>query len=311
MKAVYHRTVVRAGRTVEIIETYPTKFGDGFTRENAGRQSVSSAAQKAYNDELAIRRLTRILNENFGPDDLFVTLHYELHNRPATLSAAKTQLTYFLRKLGRRYIRQGIELRYVRTTAYGEKGALHHHIVIPKRLNTTDITRLWQAHIKSTFKARPPEYRALYDTGEYSSLAAYLFGQAARSKAPDEEFEDIFGAKHWSCSRNCRVPQPEPPKVIEEIKWKEPPRAWNGYYIDTDSIRADVNPVNGRPYLFYRMVKLPPDYFCYDDDGNRIIGSAAIKYTRRKNIDWIRENWRSINTAGDIVLRGGDCNGKN
>ena len=303
MKAIYHRTVVRAGPTVEIIETYPTKFGDGLTRENVSRVGVSSAAQEAYNDELAIRRLTRILNENFKPEDWFITLHYEKHNRPKTLKESKTQLTYFLRKLARRYSNAGFELKYVKATAYGERGALHHHIVIPKGLPISQITKLWQAHIKSSIKARPPEYRALYDTGEYSSLAAYIFSQVEKAKAPDDDFVDTFGAKHWTCSRNCRIPQPEPPKVIHDIKWKEPPTAWTGYYIDTDSIRADVNPVNGRPYLFYRMVKLPPGFFCYDDSGNRITGSEAIKYTRRKNADWIKRNWKQINKAGAIIER--------
>lgn len=302
MKALYHRTVVRAGRTVEIIETFPTKYGDGFTRENAKRGNTS-VQQAAYNEELAIRRLTRILNENFVPEDWFITLHYEKHTRPETLSMAKTQLTYYLRKLKRRYKRFGIDPKIVKTTAYGERGALHHHIVITKGIPISTITALWKEHIGASIKARPPEYRALYDTGEYSSLAAYIYGQAEKSKAPDEDFLDTFGMKHWSCSRNCKIPQPEPPKVIEEIKWKEPPVAWAGYFIDTDSIRADVNPVTGRPYLFYRMVKLPPDFVCHDDDGNRITGSAAIRYTRRKNADWIRNNWKVLNPKGDIVPR--------
>lgn len=302
MKAIYHRTVVRAGRTVEIIETFPTKYGDGFTRENA-KQGNTSVQQAAYNEELAIRRLTRILNENFSPEDWFITLHYERQTRPDTLKAAKTQLTYFLRKLSRRYKSVAAELKWVKSTAYGERGALHHHIVVTKGVPISTITALWKEHIGASIKARPPEYRALYDTGEYSSLAAYIYGQAEKSKAPDEDFLDTFGMKHWSCSRNCKIPQPEKPKVIEEILWKEPPVAWAGYFIDTDSIRADVNPVTGRPYLFYRMVKLPPDFVCYDDDGNRITGSAAIRYTRRKNADWIRNNWKVLNPKGAVIER--------
>ncbi len=301
MKALYHRTVVRAGRTVEIIETYPTKYGDGFTREYANRGGVSSVQQEAYNDELAIRRLTRILNENFGPDDWFITLHYERNNRPATLEAAKTQLKYFLRKLSRRYKNSGIELKWVKTTAYGERGALHHHIVVNKGVDIKRITSLWQTHIKASLKARPPEYRGLYDTGEYSSLAAYIFNQAEKSVPPSEDFAEPYGVKHWTCSRNCKIPQPEKPQVIEDIKWKEPPIAWAGYFIDTDSIKADINPVTCRPYLFYRMVKLPPNFVCYDDDGRRITGSEAIRYTRRKNSKWIRENWATLNPKGKII----------
>ena len=79
--------------------------------------------------------------------------------------------------------------------------------------------------------------------------------------------------------------------------------AWPGYYIDTDSVKADVNPVNGRPYLFYRMVKLPPDFVCYDDSGNRLTGSTAIKYFRRNNSEWIKQNWKELNPAGAVIER--------
>ena len=302
MKAIYHRTVVRAGKTVEVIETYPTKFGDGFTRENV-KQGGTSAQQEAYNAELAIRRLTRILNENFEPEDWFITLHYEKHTRPPTLAEAKTQLAYFIRKLGRRYKRLRIELKVVKTTAYGERGALHHHIVITKGMPQSEITALWKEHIGASIKARPPEFRGMYDTGEYSSLAAYLYGQADKSKPPDEDFVDGFGQKHWTCSRNCKIPVPEPPKIINDIKWKEPPVAWPGYFIDTDSVKADVNPVNGRPYLFYRMVKLPPDFVCHDEEGRRLTGSEAIKYFRRNNSEWIKQNWKKLNPAGAVIER--------
>ena len=302
MKAIYHRTVVRAGKTVEIIETYPTKFGDQFTRENYKKGSTS-VQQEAYNAELAIRKLTRILNENFSPEDWFITLHYEKHTRPPTLKAAKTQLTYFVRKLGRRYKNAKIELKWVKGTAYGERGALHHHLVLTKGVPINQITALWKEHIGASIKARPPEYRGLYDTGEYSSLAAYLYGQVDKSKPPEDDFVDTFGQKHWTCSRNCKIPEPEPPKVINEIKWKEPPTAWSGYFIDTDSIKADVNPVNNRPYLFYRMVKLPPDFVCHDENGKRLTGSDAIKYFCRTNKEWIKKNWAELNPAGAVVER--------
>ena len=41
------------------------------------------------NDKLQYRHLTRLLNTNFMPDDLFVTLHYSLYNRPTDGETAK------------------------------------------------------------------------------------------------------------------------------------------------------------------------------------------------------------------------------
>lgn len=82
-KAMYRRRIIRAGNTVEIIETYPTQFGDRLTRQRSAEcGSGTSESVKRYNDELAVRRLTRYINANFFPDDWWVTLTYERENRP-------------------------------------------------------------------------------------------------------------------------------------------------------------------------------------------------------------------------------------
>lgn len=295
MKPVYRQRIIKAGNTIEVENTYPTRFGDTLTRRKHSKGTPK--AMQAYNEELATRKLTRIINTNFVPDDWFVTFHYENHNRPQGYKEAKAQLSVFLRKLRKLYEEWGIELKYIKRTARGERGGVHHHIVLPQGEKFKKITELWKEHIKSTREARPPDCRALYDTGEYSSLAAYIVKQPMF--ADDEEGY----TKKWIGSRNLKKPVEEPPRDIYEIKWKEPPDARPGYYIDTDSIRAGCNPVNGRPYLFYRMVKLPPDFHCYGKNNKRLYGSEAIKYFRKHNKEWIRDNfWTDdICTEGEIV----------
>lgn len=293
----YCRKTVRAGMTVDVQYTYPTRFGDELTRSKRKQSSDTTLAMETYNYESAVIKLTQILNENFKPDDLFITLHYEKDNRPDDLETARKQLSAYLAKLKKLYIQMGVELKWAKTTAFGERGAIHHHIVIPNGLSQAVLSRIWKETIKASIKARPPECRALYSTGDYSALAAYFCQQAEKSGVKEKNI------RRWTCSRNMKKPQADEPKWVDEIKWKEPPVAWPGYYIETDSIKAGCNPVNGRPYLFYRMIKLPPDFVCYDNDGKRITGKTAVKYYRQNNKEYIKQNWFNLSPEGEVVFK--------
>ncbi len=295
-KPMYRRRVIRAGNTVEIIETYPTQFGDQLTR--AKRDTVGPGTPEAmqrYNEELAARRLARLINENYIPDDLWMTLTYEKETRPQSKQEAKAILSAFCTKLRKLYNEYGVELKYIKRTALGERGALHHHVVIPQGVPTRRITQLWKEHIGASAKAHPPFYVPLYPNGEFSTLAAYIVGQM-KNDVDEEKFE-----RKWVGSRNLKKPIEDPPEDIEEIKWQEPPEAWEGYCIDTDSICAGTNEITGRPYLFYRMVKTPDEYTCYDN-GKLLRGKAAIEYLRRKNAEYIKDNWYFINSEGEVVF---------
>ena len=296
MKAIYRKRIIKAGQTLDVEYTYPTRFGESMTRER--HEGGTPEAMQVYNEELAIRKLTRILNENFCPDDWFVTFHYEKHNRPESYDAAYKQLSGFLRELRKLYKEWGIELKYVKRTAYGERGGVHHHVVLPRGADERKMSALWKEYVKATIKVRPPDVRALYDTGEYSSLAAYIVKQSSP--------EDLAYVKKWVGSRNLKKPVVKSVEDVHEIKWKEPPEAPAGYYIDRDSIRAGVNPITNKPYLFYRAIKLPPDFHCYDEEGKRVYGSEAIKLFKKQNRNWCRKNWNAIAPEGEIVFLKGD-----
>ena len=114
-------------------------------------------------------------------------------------------------------------------------------------LNISLISALWD------FSDRKPDYTPLYKNGEYSALAAYLIKQSRVGNG-----EEING-RYYSGSHNLIQPPLKADKYIERIVWKEPPKARKGYFIDPDSIDRGINERNGRPYLFYRMIKLTPD----------------------------------------------------
>ena len=297
-KAVYRKKTVRAGQTILVSYTYPTKFGEELTRRNRKESLGTPTDVEEYNKMIAIRSLTAIINENFTADDWFITLHYEKSNRPESEKKAKYQLNAFIKKLRALYASKGLELFYVKTTAIGERGGLHHHIVIPKGADMKEITKLWKETVKASHKARPPEFRSLYDTGEYSSLAAYFCQQGEKSgNAP------IKNARKWVCSRNIKRPEELPPEEVYEIKWNEPPKARRGYYIDTDSIRAGCNPITGKPYLFYQEIRLKADFTCYDENGRRLYGVEAVRHYRRTNREYITQNWFKLSDEGEIIFK--------
>lgn len=239
MQANYYfkRTWV-AGETVEICKTYSAVKGGGRKK----RENTTSEAVAKYNLKMAHRKLTRLINANFKPGDLFLNPTYR---DSMTVEEAKKHIDKFLRDLRRYFKKQGRELKYILVTAYGERGRIHHHLVI----NTADareIMKLWQ-HGGMRFEP-------LYPNCEYSALASYLIEQSRKQPKSGE----ICSKKRWSCSRNLTKPQ----EKVEEVNaktWRSEPKPLKGYYIDKSSIEEGVSPVSGQPYQFYRMIKLKPN----------------------------------------------------
>ena len=292
-KAMYRETVIPAGNAIDVIDTYPTQFGDNLVRGDRGKGPGTPQAQKLYNRELAKRQLTRLINANFVPDDWWITLTYERENRPETKEAAKVIFNKFMRRLRREYRKAGYELKALKRTAYGERGALHHHLIVNQGVPTRTITRLWREVSGASSSAHPPYYVPLYPNGEFSSLASYLVEQLDIS-------EDEYCERKWTGTRNLTKPEPESVRDIPEIKWQEPPEPREGYVIDTFSIKAGTNEVTGRPYLFYRMVKIKSGYTCRDESGKLLKGAEAAEYIRRQNRQFIRKNWLTISPEGEV-----------
>ncbi len=321
MREVYRHKEIRAGETLEVIETFPGRIGNGFTRE--GYSGGTPLAMEKYNEKLRIRELTRLINENFGEDDYHLVLTYEKGKRPNS-ETAKIYAKQFTRKLTSLYRKHGEELKFIKVHAFGERGALHHHFVINNsdRVKVKDINALWPY-------SKKPQYFAMYEGGDYSALAAYLVKQCKSGLGPGEK----LNSKAWSCSRNLRKPQVTVDKEINKIMWKEPPQAKEGYYIDIDSIDAGVNEFNGRPYLFYRQIrrkemlfvitaegiilksaeaakylrrvwpdiKVPEKFAVVTDTGQLLIGERADRYLRKLNREDIKKNWQNIAEMGKVV----------
>ncbi len=233
---MYLQKTYRAGKTIEIQKLALRKHPRGARKKKHG---PTPEAMAAYNKKLAERELTRLIDENFGMGDLSIALTYRKAERP-TADQAKRDREKILRKLRDYFRRQGNELRYVAVTAYGERGAIHHHMVI-SGIDYRDLQAIWP---HGRVIATP-----LDDTGNYWRIAHYYIDQLRTSPVTGEEIK----GKRWSCSKNLRRPPPKT-EVKEARTWRDEPRPLNGYYIDQDSVENGICPLTGEPYQFYRMV---------------------------------------------------------
>ena len=248
---MYLKKRYKAGQTIEIQKTFSKRYGKKIAR--GGNVNKTPDAVANYNKKMAVREIGRKINANFGPDDVHMVLRHRKGQdvtppqAKAMLDKAIRQLRAELRKLNREIKKkypgwEEKELKYLRATAVGERGGIHHHLVI----NVTEMALLRKAWPYGSINLTP-----LYSNGEYSGLAKYFVGQGKGEPGGAIYIEGNL----WSGSRNLRKVKSTVERVSAKV-WREPPTPEKGYLIDVDSIDPGVNPVTGMPYLFYRMVKI-------------------------------------------------------
>ena len=193
------KKIVAAGQWVRAVAyTVPNSTGDETARR--ARLRISSAARQKMNLKTSAQKLQVVLNANFGPRDLHVTLNYDDRHRPETKAAANRKLQRFFAKLRARRKVDGQELRYVYVTeqATAESRHVHHHII----LNATGhdlqlIKELWGY-------GTDVEIQYLRDWGlGLEALAQYL------TKEPRICGQPHVGERTWTPSLGLYKPKPE------------------------------------------------------------------------------------------------------
>lgn len=178
-------------------------------KKRAPRTAGNSSKRKIdANEREAVKRLARIINCNFKPGDLWLTLKYSDGRLPTDIKDADKIIGKFLRNVRTAYKKEtGKKLRYIlctseTSTKTGKKARLHHHLIMD-RMAYEIICRYWpQAEIS---------YSLLDGRGDHTALARYIV----------ENFGGEAGRKRWSCSRGLEKPiytEPVPVESIEGIK---------------------------------------------------------------------------------------------
>lgn len=125
------KKIIKAGQWHRAIAyTVPNTTGNETARRE--RLRMSSAARQRMNLTTSARKLQQVLNCNFGPRDLHVTLNYDDDQRPDEKKQGQRKLQRFLSKLRECRQMNGQELHYIYTTEkYSSKSQhVHHHLVI-------------------------------------------------------------------------------------------------------------------------------------------------------------------------------------
>ena len=209
-KGLRFRTkTIRSGNVleVEIYPIWPTR-----SEERRMKSKVTRAVQEAVNDRNARKKLDRLVNTNFGPDDLLVTLTYA--GAPPDQRTAAKDIRNYLRRV--RYWRQkhGLpDLKYIYVQEWedaaegpqpvqmvfegfedagpggrgtGKAKRIHHHVIM-SGMDRDAAESLWKAGRVNARKLQPDEF-GLRD------LTGYLL------KAPKTK-------KRWYGSRNLKQPK--------------------------------------------------------------------------------------------------------
>ncbi len=248
---MYIKKTWYTNRTIEVEKTYQWRYGaPGMPRSLKKKATPEDIARQ--NEWIAEKTLRRTINYNFGVNDLHLILTYRKDNRPAPELQPKL-LRKFLGKMRSAYKKAGFEFKYIISTEYGSRGAVHHHLIInsvnaPGISTTSLVNRLWEYG--------RPMWVPLDDTGEYKDLAEYIIKDTAKCfRQEGNPFR-----QRYSCSRNLVKPEPEV-EQMSAARWRDEPKITkqqekDGWWLDYDSIVTGFNRVTGYPYQYYTLRRM-------------------------------------------------------
>ena len=214
----------KAGRVVE-----KSKFWVPNTmKARRGRvKGSTSAAKRDQNARRAVHVLARILNCNFGKDDIYATLKFDdeylalIGGDYGTLSRL---LGNFIKRLRRKLRKLGVELKWVAVPSEmdgttGERKRLHVHMVLTGSgiqwrdgawyVGEECLEDIWGM---GSIYAEP-----LRSQHDYTPVALYMLRQARR---------DVPDAKAYTTSRNMIQPEITERIVHTGNAMRQPPRAY-------------------------------------------------------------------------------------
>ncbi|MDU6040097.1 MAG: hypothetical protein E6Y83_17290 [Clostridium butyricum] len=184
---VYYRRRITSGNMVEL-EIYPVwKCKHDIPRRKDRFESKES--QKNLNNKNSKKKVVRLVNANFGKDDLYITVTYQDGYLPDEKTARKDMQNYIKRL---KYYRKknGLEeLKYIYAIGYedepgkSKKVRIHHHLIINK-MDRDIVEDLWGKGRADCKRLKPDDF-------ELTGVAKYIASQ---------------GPERWSASRNLKKP---------------------------------------------------------------------------------------------------------
>ena len=213
--------------------------------EKTGRKPKSKPTPEAMAKVNKInqeRILTGYINNNFGEDDLWISLEYESW---IPVEESVKRVEKFKRKLRDYCRRNKIPYKLIESTGVGVRsGKPHHHILVNKEITRQILWMFWDKNYMHTEQLR--------DDGNYQRIAKYMLQNAYQAKDSRGKHK-----KAWRASRSVIKPETR----VENMKRQplfdpEDLKARAGYAIDRDSIRVYEHPITQAACIEYIEVSL-------------------------------------------------------
>ena len=238
----YLRKIIRHGNVIEDCKYTNGRFGLG--KKNSQPTGETPPEQIRWQSKNDIRKVWRLLDNNFSPGDLWVMLSYPGKQKPTT-EQVRENMAEFTKKLRRLYRKAGKAFKYIYSAGRGKRGAVHFHLVLPK-FDIAIIRDLW-AEIVNQGEWVKTDFQPLDRKKDYYKIASYIIKNSEETFGSD----DPVYKKRYCASRNL-VNKKTKAKVVKAKEWKKEPPERPGYYIDKN-----------RSYSGYSQYGYPVQYTVY------------------------------------------------
>lgn len=186
---------IYSGRMLEA-DFYPVYENRRRLPERAAKNKITSEEQAEYNRQQSEKRFIRLVNCNFGTDDIFLHLTYAPENAPGNEDAARRDVNNYLRrvkyyfqkhKLGKLKYIYVIEQKVYRKGRFAGLVNWHCHLFITGGAFDRDTAeKMWKKGMANADRYQP-------DTFGPETAARYLC-------------KDPQGRKRFVCSKNLKKP---------------------------------------------------------------------------------------------------------
>jgi hypothetical protein len=269
-KVVYALKEIKAGDQLEV-EIYPQFANmDDVPPEGRNIKKDNDKAQRNLNDKNARKYVERLINHNFGDNDLWMTLTYDDEHLPpdGDIDAAIKNVQRYIRRVNYQRKKRGLpNCRYVYVTEYNPDAKIrwHHHLVMDGQMDMETVEGCWKQGSRN-------EVRKLQkDENGLSGMANYIVKEKKRVKSE----------KRWNSSQGLKEPD------IRVVHSKRPTATQGSY----KKIAAYVeNMKKGREAVREQVSKWYPDFEftdagIYYNDFNSMFYIKARMRKRRQRVN--------------------------
>lgn len=197
-----YRKKIWSGDVYEVEEFYcPRSIGKKY--ERGMNENLTSEEQEKRNLKLARKKMTRLVNANFGGEDYFVLLTF---SKEVTREEAKKDLGNFWKRLGRWKKKRGEELKYI--WVIEEQGKVHFHIIM-NAIKNMSMKEAWEV-LQEKWGNGLVLIKRLKKNQPDMKLANYLTKEKVKK-----------GERRWKASRNLKQPKIKIQQVKESASYRK------------------------------------------------------------------------------------------